>query len=86
MIAEKDSIEPGGTRAVASQDNGAVVARVVDPGSEKAPTETAVNDRGYNMPNSRKIYVIGKLHPDIRVPFFVIPSEVEGSLDISVRL
>ena len=38
------------------------------------------------LPNSRTIYVGGKLHSDIRVPFFVIPSEVEGSLDISVRL
>ena len=38
------------------------------------------------LPNSRRIYVGGKLHPDIRVPLFVIPSEVEGSLDISVRL
>ena len=38
------------------------------------------------LQNSRRIYVGGKLYPDIRVPFFVIPSEVEGSLDISVRL
>ena len=36
--------------------------------------------------NSRRIYVGGKRHRDIRVPLFVIPSEVEGSLDISVRL
>ena len=38
------------------------------------------------LPNSKKTFVSGKLHPDIRVPFFVILSEVEGSLDISVRL
>jgi hypothetical protein len=38
------------------------------------------------LPNSRKVYVSGKSHPDIRVPFSVIPSEVEGSFDISVRL
>jgi hypothetical protein len=38
------------------------------------------------LPNSQKIYVNGEIHPDIRVPFSVIPSEVEGSLDISVRL
>jgi hypothetical protein len=38
------------------------------------------------LPNSRRVYVGGELHSDVRVPFFVIPSEVEGSLDISVRL
>jgi hypothetical protein len=38
------------------------------------------------LPNSGKVYVAGEIHRDIRVPFFVIPSEVEGSLDISVRL
>src|SRR5437773_11726069 len=31
--------------------------------------ETAVSDRGYSLPNSRKIYVAGELHPEIRVPF-----------------
>jgi hypothetical protein len=38
------------------------------------------------LPNSRKVYVAGEIHRDMRVPFFVIPSKVEGSLDISVRL
>ena len=38
------------------------------------------------LPNSQKVYGSGKIHPDIRVPFFVIPSEVEGSLDLSVKL
>jgi hypothetical protein len=33
--------------------------------------------------NSKKVFVSGELHPDIRVPFFVIPSGVEGSLAIS---
>src|SRR6266478_7184333 len=50
--------------------SGATVAGVADPGSENgSPTKTAVTDRGYNLPNSRKIYVAGKLHPDLRVPF-----------------
>src|SRR6266446_4149195 len=48
----------------------AAVAGVVDPGSENGSTaETAVNDRGYNLPNSRKVYVAGKRHADLRVPF-----------------
>jgi len=62
------------------------VAGGADPGNGRDPAETAINDRGYNFPNSRRIYAKGEIHPDIRVPFFVIPSEVEGSLDISVRL
>src|SRR5438046_8540944 len=47
----------------------AVVAGVADPGSANEANETAVTDRGYNLPNSRKIYVAGELHPEIRVPF-----------------
>ena len=39
-----------------------------------------------SLPNSRKVYVAGEIHRDIRVPFLVIPREAEGSLDISVRL
>jgi diacylglycerol kinase family enzyme len=27
-------------------------------------------------PNSRKVYIDGELHRDIRVPLFVIPSEI----------
>ncbi len=46
-----------------------VVAGVADPGSANESTETAVNDRGYNLPNSRKIYIAGELHPELRVPF-----------------
>src|SRR5437868_8891954 len=44
-----------------------IVAGVADPGSENA--KTAANDRGYNLPNSKKIYVAGEIHSDIRVPF-----------------
>src|SRR5438105_2089926 len=48
----------------------APVAGVGDPGSENGATaETAINDRGYNLPNSRKIYVAGKRHADLHVPF-----------------
>jgi hypothetical protein len=37
-----------------------------------------MSDRNGQVPNSKKTCVPGKLHPDIRVPFFVIPSEVEN--------
>jgi len=44
-------------------------AGAADPGSSNDAAETAVSDRGYNLPNSRKVYVPGQLHPDLRVPF-----------------
>jgi phosphomethylpyrimidine synthase len=49
--------------------NGAAVAGIGDPGPNESPDPTAITDRGYNLPNSRKIYVAGHLHPDLRVPF-----------------
>src|SRR5919106_5188437 len=52
-----------------TNSNGATVAGVGDPGSENGTAKTAITDRGYNLPNSRRVYVSGKLHPDIRVPF-----------------
>ncbi len=51
-----------------TQDNGAAVAGNGDPGLNGS-TETAVNARGYDLPNSKKIYVEGKLHRQIRIPF-----------------
>jgi hypothetical protein len=45
-----------------------------------------MSEHNGQLPNSRKIYASGEIHPSIRVPFLVIPSEVEGSLDISVCL
>src|SRR5438093_3428695 len=45
------------------------VAGVVDPGSENHANGTAVSDRGYQFPNSHKVYVNGALHSDLRVPF-----------------
>src|SRR5882724_6756962 len=50
------------------QHDGASVVGVVDPGPNRS-TESAITDRGYNFPNSRKVYVSGKLHSDIRIPF-----------------
>ncbi len=49
--------------------NGSAVAGGADPGGGNGAAETAVGDRGYNLPNSRKIYVAGKQHVDLRVPF-----------------
>src|SRR5437762_7576353 len=49
------------------------VAGVVDPRNagaartENGSTEAAADDSGYR--NSRKVYVPGRIHPEIRVPF-----------------
>ncbi len=59
--------EPRITRM--NTDNGqsnSSVAGVADPGSSNGTAAAAVNDGGYN---SRKVYVAGLLHPDLRVPF-----------------
>jgi phosphomethylpyrimidine synthase len=53
----------------AKKDSSSVVAGVVDPGSENGSTGTAVSDRGYNLPNSRRVYITGNEHADVRVPF-----------------
>ncbi len=44
-----------------------VVAGVGDPGAENGSTKAAVSDSGYS--NSEKVYVSGKIHPDIHIPF-----------------
>src|SRR4029077_20698741 len=49
------------------QDDGASVAGVADPGSANGSAETAANGSGYR--NSQKIYVGGKLHLAVHVPF-----------------
>jgi hypothetical protein len=54
--------------------------------SDASDSENSVHSVEKSLPNSRKVYLSGKLHPGIRVPSFVIPSEVEGSLTISVRI
>src|SRR5207249_1901161 len=59
---------------MSKQHDGSAVAgdgsatRTADPGPNGS-AETAVGDRGYNFPNSRKVYVAGKVHADLRVPF-----------------
>ena len=69
----------------------AAVAGVVPLGSENGSTaETAVNDGGYNLPNSRKIYVAGKLHVDLRVPFREISlastKTISGEIEVNERV
>ena len=61
MIASQDTLEP----------NANVGAEIGDPGSKNgaASNDAAIVDRGYEMPNSQRIYVEGEIHPDIRVPF-----------------
>jgi phosphomethylpyrimidine synthase len=67
------------------------LAKAGDPGNGRDPAETAIDDRGYNFPNSTKVYVAGELHPDIAVPFREItlaPTktmsvEIEGSAGVS---
>jgi phosphomethylpyrimidine synthase len=54
---------------IAKKNSPPVVAGVADPGSENGATETAVSDRGYSLPNSRKVYITGRLHPEVRIPF-----------------
>src|SRR6476659_5103780 len=46
-----------------------VVAGGGDPGNPRNGEQAAITDRSDNLPNSKKIYTTGKLHPDIRVPF-----------------
>ena len=59
----KDMIEP----------KNPIVAGIADPGNagaartEETLTEAAADDSGYK--NSKKVYVSGKTHPEIRVPF-----------------
>jgi len=50
-----------------TQHDRATVAGVVDP-APSGSAHNAVNDRGYNFPNSRRIYVGGHLHADVQVP------------------
>jgi len=67
------------------------VAGVADPGNGNGSTEGAVNDRGYNFPKSKKVYINGTLHSGIRVPFREITlaptkslnGELEGSAGAS---
>ena len=64
MIAPKDSIEPQTSAAppVIPSEEPALSA------VEREGPRTATSDSA-PLPNSRKVYVSGQLHPDIRIPF-----------------
>jgi phosphomethylpyrimidine synthase len=72
MNTHKDFPASGGTRAVASRENGAGSAA---PSSDKS------------LPNSRKVYVTGKLHADLRVPFREISlaptKSINGEIEVN---
>jgi phosphomethylpyrimidine synthase len=56
--------------AVAGIDLSAVAsAKADDPSLKGSAEETAANGSGYEFPNSKKLYVGGNLHRDVRVPF-----------------
>jgi phosphomethylpyrimidine synthase len=67
--------------------DGSSVAGVADPGSENGSVEIAVNDRAHNFANSKKIYVAGVLHKEVRVPFREIalaPTKtINGEIEIN---
>src|SRR6266516_2014951 len=71
---------------MSKQHDGSAVAGVADPGPNGS-AETAVGDRGYNFPNSRKVYVPGKLHADIRVPFrevsLATTKSINGEIEVN---
>ncbi|CAN5194365.1 hypothetical protein BH20VER2_BH20VER2_06720 [soil metagenome] len=60
MIASKDPFE---------SETAAAAAVPGSPDAHANHNEAAVSDSGYTMPNSRRVYVEGELHPDVRVPF-----------------
>jgi phosphomethylpyrimidine synthase len=46
-----------------------IVAGGADPGNVRKPEEVTVGNCSDNLPNSRKVFVDGTLHPGIHVPF-----------------
>ena len=64
-----------------------VVAGGGDPGSQRNDEESAITDRGYSFPNSSKIYVSGKIHREIRIPFREISlaptKSINGGIEIN---
>jgi phosphomethylpyrimidine synthase len=69
------------------KNNGAAVAGIGDPGRDQSSESTAITDHGYNLPNSRKVYVPGEIHPGLRVPFREIslaPTKtVSGEIEVN---
>src|SRR2546429_4496703 len=57
-------------------------------GSESGTSNSvdSVNSVGKSLPNSRKVYVAGKLHPDLRVPFREITLAPTKSLNGEIEV
>ena len=70
--AEADSSDTIGSEAVAGN---------INPGEESATPQLSSSDRGYNFPNSRKVYLPGEIHRDVAVPFREISLAPTKSLD-----
>src|SRR5438034_11716057 len=76
---------------MSKQHDGSAVAgdgrapRTGDPGPNGSAA-TAVGDRGYNFPNSRKVYVPGKLHADLRIPFREISLATTKSMNGEIEV
>ncbi|MGI8480857.1 MAG: phosphomethylpyrimidine synthase ThiC, partial [Chthoniobacterales bacterium] len=69
MIATKDSFENGGTRSVESHSSDDVPPNAYD----------------FEFPKSRRVYVNGQVHPDIRVPFREISQANTKSFDGTIE-
>src|SRR5204863_9256811 len=66
MNTNKKQVDPsanGGTSSVSSD------ASVAEADSFPSNSNRDANSVPYSLPNSKKIYVAGKPHPNIRVPF-----------------
>ena len=70
--------------AMSTKKDSPAVAGVADPGSENGATKAAASGSGYKLPNSRKVYVAGKQHAALRVPFREI--SLAPTKDFSGRL
>src|SRR5438309_7805555 len=74
----------GGTRSVASDSS---VAAVSDRRNHKERRSESAATTDSTLPNSRKVYVPGKRHPDIRVPFREITlaptKSISGEIEVN---
>jgi phosphomethylpyrimidine synthase len=82
MIAPKDSIPDGGTRAVVSHENGADSP----PQDEFVQTADGAPSSDRPLPNSKKVYVTGQQHTDVCVPFREISLAPTKSLDGKIEV
>jgi phosphomethylpyrimidine synthase len=67
--APRTAAAAGGADPGSENGSPTAVARTADARSEGQSSTTAVSDGDYNFPNSRRVYALGKIHPDIQVPF-----------------